>query len=95
MKIFNWIKQRLKHKIEHFSWQSIKNIMREHGLALVIIILGWEIIEDVLFPILFTWLGINVHPIFLAGVPVSLLLCLHWIAVPLLWSAWIKIKPKK
>jgi|TARA_R110002110_G_scaffold206343_1_gene418523 hypothetical protein len=95
MKIFNWIKKRLKHKLEHFSWQKIKNVMREHGLALVIIILGWEIIEDILFPVLFAWLGINVHPIFLAGVPASLLLCLHWIAVPLLWKAWMKIKSKK
>ena len=69
--------------------------MKEHGLALVVILVGWEIIEDVLFPILFIWLGNNVHPAFLAGVPAAWLLCLHWLAVPILWSAWMKLSNKK
>ena len=67
----------------------------EHGLALVIIIVAWEIIEDILFPLLFIWLGTNVHPAFLAGAPASLLLCVHWLAVPAIWGLWIKIKGKK
>ena len=66
----------------------------EHGLALVIIIVVWEIIEDILFPILFIWLGTHVHPAFLAGAPISLILCLHWAVVPVVWGLWIKIRNK-
>jgi hypothetical protein len=66
--------------------------MKKHGLALVIIIIGWEIIEDVLFPVLFVLLGNHVHPAFYAGAPASLLLCVHWLAVPLIWGWWVKFK---
>ena len=61
MKVLKWVKHRLLHKLEHLRWSSIKQTLREHGMALVIIIVGWEIIEDVLFPILFVWLGTHVH----------------------------------
>ena len=95
MKILKWLKHRLSHKLEHIGWKSIKKTLQEHGLALVIIVIGWEIIEDVLFPALFIFLGSHVHPAFYAGAPAAWLLCLHWIAVPLMWSAWIKISKKK
>ena len=68
--------------------------MKEHGLALVVIIVGWEIIEDVLFPLLFVLLGNYVHPSFYAGIPAAWLLCLHWLAVPILWGWWIKYSGK-
>ena len=89
-----WVKDRITHKFEHVSWASIKKIFREHGLALVVIIIVWEIIEDILFPILFVLLGNHVHPVFYAGAPASLLLSLHWLAVPLLWRWWIKLRGK-
>ena len=92
MKILNWIKHRLQHKLEHFSLASIKKTLKENGLALVIIIVGWEIAEDVIFPVLFVFLGNHVHPAFYAGAPASLLLCFHWLAVPLMWGWWMKIK---
>ena len=92
MKIYKWIKDRLSHKLDHFRWSNIKNTMREHGLALVVIIIGWEIIEDVLFPVLFVFLGKYIHPVFYAGAPAAWLLCIHWLAVPLIWSWWIKFK---
>ena len=94
MKILQWIKNRIAHKVSHFSVSSIKKILKEHGLALVVIIIVWEIIEDILFPVLFLWLGKTVNPIFLAGAPLSLLLCLHWLAVPIAWKAWISISRK-
>tara|TARA_Y100000592_G_C5354646_1_gene260542 strand:- start:304 stop:627 length:324 start_codon:yes stop_codon:yes gene_type:complete len=92
MKFFRWIKDRLTHKLSHLSWDSIKKTFKEHGLALVVIIVAWEIIEDVGFPLLFIFLGNHVHPAFYAGAPAAWILCLHWLAVPLIWSAWIKIK---
>ena len=90
--MIKWIKERLSHKLEHFSWSNIKKTMKEHGLALVAIIVIWEIIEDILFPVIFALLGNYVHPIFFAGIPAAWIICLHWFMVPVLWSAWIKFK---
>ena len=92
MKLIKWAKDRLSHKLDHFRWGSIKRTMKQHGLALVVIIVGWEIIEDVLFPILFIFLGNHVHPVFFAGAPAAWLLCLHWLAVPLMWGWWVRFK---
>ena len=95
MRLFRWLKHRLIHKFQHWKWSNLKEIFREHGLALVVIIIGWEIIEDILFPLLFIFLGNHVHPAFYTGAPASLLLCVHWLAVPILWSWWIKLKGGK
>ena len=95
MKFLRWLKHRITHKFEHFSAAKIKKFLKENGLAFVIIFLGWEIIEDILFPILFVFLGNHVHPAFYAGAPAAWLLCLHWLAVPLMWGAWLKIKGRK
>jgi len=95
MRFFKWIKHRLGHKLEHFKWSSIKKTFKEHGLALVVIIIAWEIIEDVLFPLLFIFLGKHVHSVFYAGAPASWLLCVHWLVVPATWSWWVKIKGEK
>ena len=92
MKFLSWINGRLSHKLEHFKWKNIKKTFKEHGLALVVIIIGWEIIEDVLFPLLFIFLGNHVHPAFYAGAPAAWLLCVHWLAVPLMLGWWIKFK---
>ena len=92
MRFFNWVKDRISHKLEHFKWSTIKKTFKEHGLALVVIIVGWEIVEDVLFPLLFIFLGNHVHPAFYAGAPAAWLLCVHWLAVPLMWGWWIKFK---
>lgn len=92
MKLISWIKDRVAHKIGHLKWTNIKKTFRENGLALVVIIVGWEIIEDVLFPAIFALLGNYVHPAFFAGIPAAWIICLHWLMVPLLWGLWIKIK---
>jgi hypothetical protein len=92
MNILKWLKHRILHKLEHLKWAAIKKTLKENGLALVIIIVGWEIVEDVVFPVLFVFLGNHVHPAFYAGAPASLLLCFHWLAVPLMWGWWMKIK---
>jgi len=95
MRLLRWLKHRIKHKLEHIKPSRLMDTIMEHGIALVVIIVMWEIIEDILFPILFIWLGKNVNPWFLAGAPVSWLLCLHPIAVPLLWAAWIKFSLRR
>ena len=90
-----WVKSRLSHKLGHLKLNYLLDVLSKHGLALVIIIVGWEIIEDVLFPILFIWMGNNIHPVFLAGAPAAWLICLHWLMVPLTWSFWIRISGQK
>jgi len=92
VKLFKWIQHRLGHKLQHFSWLNIKKTFRENGLALVVIVVGWEIIEDVLFPAVFALLGNYVHPVFFTGIPVAWIVCLHWFMVPVLWGLWIKMK---
>jgi hypothetical protein len=67
LRLFQWTKARFAHKLEHLRWSRIKSVLQEHGLALVVIIVVWEIIEDIGFPLLFIWLGTHVHPFFLAG----------------------------
>ena len=93
--MINWLKTRVLHKINHLRWSNIKKLFRENGLALVVIIVGWEIVEDVVFPIIFAVLGKYVHPGFYAGIPAAWIVCLHWFMVPVLWGAWIKIKQDK
>ena len=95
MKILKNLWHRITHKLHHFKWSHFKGILKEHGLAFLIIFIIWEIVEDVLFPLLFIWLGNNVNPWFLTGAPVSWLLCLHPIAVPIMWAIWVKISRRK
>ena len=92
MKWWLWIKSRVSHKLEHCRWANIKKTFKEHGLALVVIIVGWEIVEDVVFPLIFALLGNYVHPAFFAGIPASFIVCLHWFMVPVLWGWWINFK---
>ena len=94
MRVIRWIKDSLSHKIEHLRWKNIKSMFKKHGLALVIIIVGWEVVEDVLFPIIFGLLGKYIHPAFYAGIPASIILCFHWIAIPVLWSLWVRLSKK-
>ncbi len=94
MRFFRWLKHRVTHKFEHFSAVKLKKFLKENGLAFVVIFVVWEIIEDVLFPLLFIFLGNHVHPAFYAGAPAAWLLCVHWLAVPIMWGAWLKIKGK-
>ena len=76
---------------KYFRLSHIKELFKEHGLAFAIIFIIWEVVEIIMFPLLFWWLGNNVNPWFLTGAPVSWLLCVHPIVVPITWAIWIKI----
>ena len=95
MRILKKLWHRVTHKLHHFKLSHLKALLKKHGLAFLIIFIIWEIIEDVMFPLLFIWLGNNVNPWFLTGAPVSWLLCLHPIAVPVMWAIWVKISRRK
>jgi len=92
--MIKWLKTRISHKLDNFSKEKLKVFLRKNGIAFVIIFVGWEIIEDVVFPIIFGALGNYVHPAFYAGIPASLILCFHWLAIPILWGVWLKLTNK-
>ena len=94
-KAWNWLMHRVRHKLSHFRPSRLMDAIMEHGVAFVVIFIIWEIIEDILFPYLFIWLGHNVNPWFITGAPISWLLCLHPIMVPVMWGLWIKISKRK
>ena len=89
--MIKWLKTRISHKLSNFSKEKLKTFLKKNGLAFVVIVVGWEIVEDVIFPIIFGALGNYVHPAFYAGIPASLILCFHWLAIPILWGMWVKI----
>jgi|TARA_R110002020_G_scaffold103217_4_gene241592 hypothetical protein len=89
--MIKWLKTRISSKLNNFSKEKLKIFLKKNGLAFVIIFVGWEIVEDVIFPIIFGALGSYVHPAFYAGIPASLILCFHWLAIPILWGVWVKV----
>jgi uncharacterized membrane protein len=89
--MIKWLKTRISNKFSNFSMDKLRGFLKKNGLAFVIIFVGWEIIEDVVFPIVFASLGTHIHPAFYAGVPASLILCFHWLAIPILWGLWLKL----
>lgn len=93
--MFRWLKHRIKHKLEHFSLENLKAFVKKNGLPFVVIFILWEIVEDIVFPAIFIWLGNNVDPWFLAGAPISWILCLHPFVVPVLFLLWLKLSGKK
>ena len=92
--MINWLKTRISNKLNNFSKEKLKAFLKKNGLAFVIIFVGWEIVEDVVFPIVFGFLGNYIHPAFYAGIPASLILCFHWLAIPILWGLWVKLTNK-
>tara|TARA_R100000995_G_scaffold81543_1_gene54454 strand:- start:527 stop:838 length:312 start_codon:yes stop_codon:yes gene_type:complete len=92
--MIKWLKTRISNKLNNFSKDKLKAFLKKNGLAFVIIFVGWEIVEDVVFPIIFGVLGNYVHPAFYAGIPASLILCFHWLAIPILWGLWVKLTNK-
>lgn len=94
-KLFNWAKNRLSHKLEHLNRKHLIELFKKHSLPFIVIVIGWEIIEDILFPLLFIFLGNTLHPIFYTIVPISWFLCLHWLAIPIIWSLWLKFSKEK
>ena len=93
-KAISWTTHRLRHKLQHFSLNELKEVFVKGGIPLVVIVVGWEILEDLIFPVVFWWLGENLHPVFYSAIPASWLLCLHWAAVPVIWTLWKTISKK-
>jgi len=85
----------LKHKLRLWNWGHLKSIWKDYGLPLVVIFVVWEIIEDIIFPAVFYLLGLHVNEVFYLGIPVAWVLCLHPVAVPVIWAIYCFMLRKK
>jgi len=88
------LKEKIIHKLSFWKKENLKKIIMEYGVPFLVILVGWEIVEDILFPALFYYLG-QYFPAFYALIPVTWILCLHPIAVPILWWIYVKFCGKR
>jgi len=82
------ILHKLKRKVDSWRWSHLKDLWVKYGMPFLIIFIAWEIVEDVVFPAIFYLLGTHVNEAFYVGIPVAWVLCLHPIAVPILWGIY-------
>ena len=87
-------KDKLYHKLSFWKKEKFKKIIVEYGVPFLVILVGWEIFEDIIFPAICYWLG-QYYPAFYALIPTLWIVCLHPIVVPVLWWAYVKIWRKK
>jgi hypothetical protein len=84
----------LRSKLLFWRHKNINKVFKKYVLPLAIITIVWEIIEDVVFPLIFYFLGKHVHPSFYAGMPVAWLLCIHPIAIPIIFAIYCHVNNK-
>ena len=94
-KIINYIKHNWDHKISFWKIKNLKAKLFEYGPTFLTILIIIELLEHIGLPILFSWLGLNVHEAFLVAVPAPFIFCLHFITAPIVFFIYIRIKKKK
>ncbi len=90
-----YIRHSFKHKISFWSLKNLKSKLIEYGPTFLIILIFVEIIEHFGLPLLFYYLGNNVHDFFYVLMPAPLLICLHFITAPLVFFIYITFFKKK
>ena len=90
-----YIKHTLGHKVSFWSFKNLKSKLLEYGPTFLIILVIVELLEHLGLPVLFYFLGNNVHDFFYVFIPAPLLVCLHFITAPLVFFIYITIKKKK
>ena len=90
-----YIKHTIKHKAAFWSVKNLKSKLLEYGPTFLIILITVELLEHLGLPILFYFLGNNVHDFFYVLIPAPLLICLHFITAPIVFIIYIAIKKKK
>ena len=94
-RLYKYIKHNLTHKVSFWKIKNLKKKLLEYGLPLLIIFIVWEIIEDSLSILLFSYLGSKIDPWFYALIPSSFFICLHWLAVPIIFGFYLKVTRKR
>jgi len=90
-----YIKHTIKHKSAFWSVKNLKSKLLEYGPTFLIILIIVELLEHIGLPILFYFLGNNVHDFFYVLIPAPLIICLHFITAPIVFFIYIAIKKKK
>ena len=91
-KIIQYIKHTWGHKLSFWKIDNLKKKLVEYGPTFLIIVILVELIEHFGLPVLFYYLGNNVHDFFYALIPTPLFICLHFITAPLIFLIYIKLK---
>ena len=94
-RFIEYIKHTLKHKIAFWKWKNLKAKLIEYGPTFLIILIIVELLEHFGLPLLFYYLGENVHNFFFALMPAPLLICLHFITTPIVFFIYVAITKKK
>ena len=94
-KFIQYIKHTISHKIAFWKIKNLKSKLIEYGPTFLIILIITELFEHFGLPILFYYLGNNVHDFFYLLVPTPLIVCLHFITAPVIFFIYIKFIKKK
>ena len=94
-RFINYIQHTLKHKFSFWSIKNLKSKLIEYGPTFLFILIIVELIEHVGLPILFYYLGANVHDFFYVLIPAPLLICLHFITAPIVFFIYVYFIKKK
>jgi|18_taG_2_1085343.scaffolds.fasta_scaffold198515_2 hypothetical protein len=86
MNFLKTVLKNLKHTFLFWKPSNLKKMFLQHGIAFLSAIIIWEIIEDIIFPMLMMFLGDTLNPMFYTIAPVTWFLCLHPIGVPVIWG---------
>ena len=90
-----YIKHTIEHKVSFWSLKNLKSKLLQYGPTFLIILVIVELLEHVGLPVLFYFLGNNIHDFFYVLIPAPLLVCLHFITAPLVFFIYVSIKKKK
>ncbi len=83
------LRETFRHSRDLFRLNRYKPLLTKYGLAFVIIMIVWEIVEDAVLPGAFAWMGANLHPAFYALVPLPWIFCFNIVLIPVLWNLYL------
>ena len=94
-KIYHYIKHNWVHKVSFWKFSNLKKKLIEYGPVFITILIIVELLEHFGLPILFYWMGSNLHESFYILVPAPLVICLHFITTPIVFFIYIMVTKKK
>jgi len=81
--------------VSFWKLKNLKSKLLEYGPTFLIILIIVELLEHFGLPILFYYLGNNVHDFFYVLIPAPLVVCLHFITAPLVFFIYMAIVKRK
>lgn len=94
-RFIQYIKHTFNHKVSFWKLKTLKSKLLEYGPTFLIILIIVELLEHFGLPILFYYLGNNVHDFFYVLIPAPLVVCLHFLTTPIIFFIYVTIIKKK